>query len=226
VVIGSVYSATARNHWPAGRPINELQYWMAATGDYITVQVDLRGSAGYGVAFRESFQGDWGGGDLEDLHSTVDYLKTLPYVDADRIGIWGNSYGGMMVLFALFEKPGMFAAGVSGSPAIDVRYFTQNDMHLSRREHTHPETFAKSTLLNYGEKLQDPLMFIHGFHDDIVPFKTTAEMMEKLMLLGKDFDQVIPSQSAHWWAYPEHYAVHTFRKFMQFFERHVGGGAR
>jgi len=226
VVIGHVYSGTVRNQWLTPRPISLLQHKMAVDGDYIIVQVDLRGSVGYGVPFREAFQGDWGGGDLEDLHSTVDYLKTLPYVDSDRIGIWGNSYGGMMVLFALFERPGMFAAGISGSPAIDVHYFTQNDQHLSRRPQTHPETFDKSTLLNYGEKLQDPLMFIHGLHDDIVPFHTTAKMMEKLMLLGLDFEQVIPMQSAHWWAYPEHYAVHTFRRFMQFIDRHVGPGAR
>ena len=226
VIIGSVYSGTVRNQWSGPRPISLLQQWMAAQGQYITVQVDLRGSVGYGVAFREAFQGDWGGGDLEDLHSTVDYLKTLPYVDADRIGIWGNSYGGMMVLFALFERPGMFAAGISGSPAIDVHYFTQNDQHLSRRPQTHPEIFRKSTLLNYGEKLQDPLLFIHGLHDDVVPFKTTVDMMEKLMLLGKDFDMVVPPQSGHWWASPEHYAVHTFRKFVQFFDRHVGPGGR
>jgi len=226
VIIGNVYSATARNQWTWPRPVSLLQHAMAHDGDYITVQVDLRGSSGYGVDFREAFQGDWGGGDLEDLHSTVDYLKTLPYVDADRIGIWGNSYGGMMALFALFERPGMFAAGVAGSPAIDVNYFTQNDQHLSRRPHTHPQIFRDSTLLNYGEKLEDPLMIIHGLHDDIVPWKTTAAMIEKLMLLGKDFDMVVPPQSAHWWGYPEHYAVHTFRKMRAFFDRHVGAGAR
>lgn len=226
VIIGNVYSATARSQWTWPRPVSLLQHAMAYDGDYITVQVDLRGSSGYGVDFREAFQGDWGGGDLEDLHSTVDYLKTVPYVDADRIGIWGNSYGGMMALFALFERPGMFAAGVAGSPAIDVNYFTQNDQHLSRRPHTHPETFRDSTLLNYGEKLEDPLMIIHGLHDDIVPWKTTAAMIEKLMLLGKDFDMIVPPQSAHWWAYPEHYAVHTFRKMRAFFDRHVGAGAR
>jgi dipeptidyl-peptidase-4 len=226
VIIGNVYSSTARNQWSWPRPVNLLQHAMADDGDYITVQVDLRGSAGYGVDFREAFQGDWGGGDLHDLHSTVDYLKTLNYVDPERIGIWGNSYGGMMVLFALFERPGMFAAGVSGSPAIDVHYFTQNDQHLSRRPHTHPETFRDSTLLNYGEKLEDPLLIIHGLHDDIVPWKTTAAMIEKLMLLGKDFDMVVPPQSAHWWGYPEHYAVHTFRKLRAFFDRHVGAGAR
>lgn len=226
VIIGNVYSATARNQWVWPRPISLLQQKMTVEDEYITVQVDLRGSAGYGVKFREAFQGDWGGGDLEDLHSTVDYLKTLPYVDPDRIGIWGNSYGGMMVLFALFERPGMFAAGIAGSPAIDPHYFTQNDQHLSRRPQTHPEIFEKSGLLNHGEKLEDPLLFIHGFHDDIVPLKTTIAMFEKLMLLGKDFDMVIPPESAHWWAYPEHYAVHTFRKFMQFFHRHIPPGGQ
>jgi dipeptidyl-peptidase 4 len=226
VIIGNVYSGTARKQWIWPRPISLLQQRMVHDGEYIIVQVDLRGSVGYGVEFREAFQGDWGGGDLEDLHSTVEYLHTLPHVDPERIGIWGNSYGGMMVLFALFERPGLFAAGIAGSPAIDVHHFTQNDQHLARRPWTHPEIFQDSTLLNYGDKLEDPLLIIHGLHDDIVPFKTTVMMMEKLMLLGKDFDMIVPAESGHWWAYPEHYSVHTFRKFMQFFDRHVGPGGR
>jgi dipeptidyl-peptidase-4 len=222
VVIGSVYSNTVRNEW---RGLNQsLQQFMALEGKYINLQVDLRGSVGYGVAFREAFQGDWGGGDLEDLHSAVDYLKTLPYVDPDRIGIWGSSYGGMMVLFALFERPGMFKAGVAGAPAIEVARFTSGDQHLSRRPSSHPQIFRKSTLLNYGERLQDPLLLIHGLQDDIVPFKSTVMMAEKLMALGKDFDIAIAPRSVHGWTRQEHYAVFMMRKLVQHFDRHLGPG--
>ena len=231
VILGNVYSNTVRNSWstrghPTPERISAFQQAMAMDGDYITIQVDLRGSIGYGVDFRETFQGDWGGDDLEDLHSTVDYLKTLPYVDRDRIGIWGNSYGGMLVLFALFEKPGMFKAGVAGAPAIDVSKFTSNDQHLSRRPHTHPEIFRKSTLLNYGEKLADPVLIIHGLHDDIVPVQSTLQMYEKLLLLGKEPDIIIAPTSSHWWASDEHYAIYAFGKIREYFERHVGDGAR
>jgi len=231
VIIGNVYSNTVRNSWstrghPTPERISAFQQAMAIDGEYITIQVDLRGSIGYGVDFRETFQGDWGGDDLEDLHSTVDYLRTIPYVDAERIGIWGNSYGGMLVLFALFEKPGMFSAGVAGAPAIDVSKFTSNDQHLSRRPNTHPEIFRKSTLLNYGENLADPVLIIHGLHDDIVPIQSTLQMYEKLLLLGKEPDIIIAPTSSHWWASDEHYAVHTFGKIREYFERYVGDGAR
>lgn len=226
VILGNVYSNTVRNSWttrghPTAERISAFQQSMALEGGYITIQVDLRGSIGYGVAFREAFQGDWGGDDLNDLLSTVDYLKSLPYIDPERIGIWGNSYGGMLVLFALFEEPGVFAAGVAGAPAVDVSKFTSNDQHLSRRPHTHPEIFERSTLLNYGEGLNDPLMIIHGLHDDIVPFQSTLMMFEKLLLLGKRPDLVVVPTSPHWWAEDEHYAVYTFSKIREYFDRHL-----
>lgn len=226
VLIGNVYSNTVRNAWDAERPTTNLQQRLALTGEYIHVQVDLRGSVGYGVAFREAFQGDWGRGDLRDLVATVDYLETLDYVDPGRIGLWGNSYGGLMVLSALFREPGLFAGGIAGAPAVDVEHFTGYDQHLTRRPDTHPEIFETGSLLDLGEDLSDPLMIIHGMHDDIVPFKTTLMMTEKLMLLGKDFDLVAMPRAPHWWAGTEHYAVYTFGKLEAFFRRHVPPGPR
>ncbi len=224
VVLGPVYSNTVRNSWAGAR--NTYAQMEALAGKYINVQVDLRGSIGYGVAFREAFQGDWGGGDLEDLHSAVEYLQTLPYVDQDRIGVWGSSYGGMMAMFALFNKPDVFKVGVAGAPAVDVAYFTSFDQHLSRRPHTHPETFRNSNLLNYGEDLEGKLLFIHGMRDTTVPFRTTVRMMEKLMLLGKDFDIAFAPNAPHGWSSSEHYAVFLNRKLQQYFDLHLGAGPR
>ena len=225
VIIGSVYSNTVQRWWNPDRPTSILQQQMALTGDYITVLVDVRGSIGYGVDFREAFQGDWGGDDLEDLHSAVEYLSSLPHVDPDRIGMWGNSYGGLLVLAALFKKPGLFAAGVAGAPAVDVHHFTGGDQHLTRHPRTHPEIFER-TLLVLGEDLSDPLLMIHGVHDDIVPLKTTLMMAEKLTLLNRPFELELVHNSAHWWAATEHYALHTFRRLHDFLIRHVPPGGR
>ena len=224
VMFGSIYSNTALNQWNPDRPTSFLQQQMALKGDYITVLVDVRGSVGYGVAFREAFQGDWGGDDLEDLHSAVDYLRTLAEVDPDRIGIWGNSYGGLLVLAGLFKKPGLFAAGVAGAPAVDIWHFTGFDQHLTRRPDTHPEIFEYGSLLDHGEKLADPLLIIHGVHDDIVPLKTTLMMAEKLKLLGKRFELDIVHDSGHWWAASDHYARYTFGRLVEFMHRHVPPG--
>ncbi len=226
VIFGSIYSNTVLNAWNPDRSTSLLQQQMAMAGDYITVVVDVRGSVGYGVDFREAFQGDWGGDDLEDLHSAVNYLTTLPHVDADRIGIWGNSYGGLLVLSALFQKPGLFAAGVAGAPAVDIWHFTGFDQHLTRRPDTHPEIFEHGSLLSLGEKLEDPLLIIHGRHDDIVPLKTTLMMAEKLTLLGKRFELDIPHDSGHWWAANDHYARYTFGRLDEFLRRHVAPGPR
>jgi dipeptidyl-peptidase 4 len=226
VIFGSIYSNTVLNTWNPDRPTSILQQQMAMAGDYITVLVDVRGSVGYGVAFREAFQGDWGGDDLEDLHSAVEYLAALPHVDPNRIGIWGNSYGGLLVLTALFKKPGIFAAGVAGAPAVDIWHFTGFDQHLTRRPDTHPQIFEHGSLLSLGEDLEDPLLIIHGLHDDIVPLKTTLMMTEKLKLLGKRFELDIVHDSGHWWAASDHYARYTFGRLNDFLRRNVPPGSQ
>jgi dipeptidyl-peptidase 4 len=226
VIFGSVYSNTVLNAWNPDRPTSILQQQMALSGDYITALVDVRGSVGYGVEFREAFQGDWGRGDLEDLHAAVEYLAGLDHVDPERIGIWGNSYGGLLVLAGLFKKPGLFAAGVAGAPAVDVWHFTGFDQHLTRHPDTHPHIFSEGSLLAYGDRLEDPLLIIHGLHDDIVPLKTTLMMTEKLALLGRPFELHIVHDSGHWWAASEHYRLNTFRRLDDFLRRHVPPGPR
>ena len=223
VIFGPVYSNTVRNRW--GGLTGTLQQFLVQQG-YIVVQVDVRGSVGYGRAFREAFLMDYGGKDLDDLEAVANGLKALPYVDGSRIGIWGSSYGGLLSVYALLKKPGLFAAGVAGAPAVDPHAFGPDDVAITRSPETHPDAFVRGSALGLGEGLRDHLLIIHGLMDDVVPFRTTMALAERLMLLGKDFDLATAPAATHAWSAREHYAVYFYRKLVQYFDRHLRGLAR
>ena len=216
VIFGPMYSNTVRNRW--GGVTGTLQQWMVQQG-YIVVQVDVRGSVGYGRRFREAFLMDYGGGDLDDVQAVVDGMKALPYVDGARMGIWGSSYGGLLTVHALLKRPGLFAAGVAGAPAVDPRAFGPDDVAITRSPDTHPDAFVKGSALGLGDRLQDHLLIIHGMMDDVVPFRTTMALAERLMLLGKDFDLATAPAATHAWSSREHYAIYFFRKLTEYFGR-------
>jgi dipeptidyl-peptidase-4 len=218
VIFGPVYSNTVRNRW-AGLS-GTLQQYLVQQG-YIVVLADVRGSVGYGRRFREAFLMDYGGKDLDDLAAVVDGLKALPYVDGERIGIWGSSYGGLLSVYALLKRPGMFAAGVAGAPAVDPHAFGPDDVAITRSPATHPDAFVRGSALALGENLRDRLLIIHGLMDDVVPFRTTLALAERLMLLGKDFDLATAPAATHAWTAREHYAIYFYRKLTQFFDRHL-----
>jgi dipeptidyl-peptidase-4 len=77
-----------------------------------------------------------------------------------------------------------------------------------------------------GDELRDPLLIIHGLMDDVVPFRTTMALAERLMLLGKDFDVATAPAATHAWTAREHYALYFYRKLVQFFDRHLKGIAQ
>lgn len=220
VIFGPVYSNTVRNRWNG--LAGTLQQFLVQRG-YIVVQVDVRGSVGYGREFREAFLMDYGGKDLDDLQAAVDGLKTLPYVDGRRIGIWGSSYGGLLSVYALLKRPGVYAAGVAGAPAVDPHAFGPDDVAITRTPATHPEAFVRGSTLQLGDDLRDPLLIIHGLMDDVVPFRTTMALAERLMLLGKDFDVATAPAATHAWTAREHYALYFYRKLVGFFDRHLAG---
>lgn len=219
VIFGNMYSNTVRNRWEPR--FAALQQYLVERG-YIVVQVDVRGSTGYGRDFREAFLMDWGGGDLEDIHSAVDHLKTLPHVDGERLGIWGTSYGGTLTIYSLLRKPGLFRAGVAAAPAVDPYFFGSDDVAICRRPQTHPETFTRGAL-QFAANLQDHLLIVHGMQDDVVPFQTSVALAEELTRLGKDFEVAFAPAATHAWSQRPDYALYLMRRLVGHFDRHLAG---
>ena len=223
VLFGPVYSNTVRNRW--GGMNGMLQQYLALEKGYIVVQVDVRGSTGYGREFREKFLMDWGGGDLEDLESAVTYMKSLPFVDASRFGIWGSSYGGTLTVYSLLKKPGLFQAGVAGAAATDPYLFGSDDVAIVRRPQSHPATFTRGAL-QYAGNLRDHLLLIHGMQDDVVPFSSAVALAEEFMKRGKDFDFAFAPAATHGWTQRPYYATYLLRKLVAHFDRYLGPGPR
>lgn len=217
VLFGPVYSNTARNRWAGTYSL--VQQYLARKG-YIIVQVDSRGSNGYGRAFREEFLLGFADQDIEDYASAVAYMESLDYVDPDRIGIWGSSYGGTLSVYSLLMKPGLFQVGVAAAAAVDPMFFGTDDVAIVRRPQTHPEIFERKAL-NYAANLEDKLLFIHGIQDHVVPFKTTAVLAEELIKQGKDFDFAFAPGATHGWSRERHYNRYLFGKLIEYFDRHL-----
>lgn len=218
VLFGPMYSNTARNRW-SGR-YSRIQQLLVQKG-YIVVQVDVRGSTGYGRAFREEFLVDFAGDDIEDIVSAVEYLKTQPQVDTERLGIWGSSYGGTLSIYTLLKKPGLFRAGVAAAAAVDPHFFGTDDVAIVRRPDTHPEVYLNRAE-TLAHKLEDHLLIIHGMQDQVVPFKTTAALAEALIREGKDFDFAFAPGATHSWSREAYYSRYLFGKMLQHFDRYLG----
>jgi dipeptidyl-peptidase-4 len=217
VLFGPMYSNTVRNRW--GGVYNRVQQLMVQKG-YIIVQVDMRGSTGYGRDFREEFLVDFAGDDIEDIVSAVEYLKTIPYMDTERMGIWGSSYGGTLSIYTLLKKPGLFRAGVAAAAAVDPHFFGTDDVAIVRRPDTHPEVFL-NTAARYAANLEDHLLIIHGMQDQVVPFKTTAALADLLIKEGKDFDFAFAPGATHSWSRETHYSRYLFGKMISHFDRYL-----
>ncbi len=224
-ILGSVYANTVRNQW-GGRtshPTWGLDQYLAQEG-YVLLNVDMRGSWGHGKAFRQGLFKDYGGIDVEDLHSGVEYLATTGYVDMERVGIWGSSYGGLMTCMSLFRKPGVFRAGIAGAPATNVWHAFPEQMWVMGPPDKNAAEFLDSSAFSHSGGLEDPLMIIHGMRDSVVLFQDSVNLVQRLLLQGKDVDLVVLPDSGHGWDNEGLYQTRfAFRKMVAFFDRHLKG---
>jgi dipeptidyl-peptidase-4 len=224
-ILGSVYTDAVRNQW-GGRtahPTWGLDQYLAQEG-YILLNVDMRGSWGRGRDHRRGIRLDYGGMDIEDLESGVRFLETLGYVDMDRVGLWGSSYGGLMTAMSLFRKPGLYAAGVAGAPATSVWHALTGQMAVMLGPEDSPAEYIDSSPFMHADGLEDPLMIIHGMRDRVVLYKDTVTLVRRLILLGKDVDLVTLPDSGHGWDNENLTQTRfAFNKMVEFFDRHLGG---
>ena len=154
---------------------------------YTVLDVDYRGSAGYGAAWRTAVYGHMGGRDLEDFVDAADYLVKEEGCSKDRIGIYGGSYGGFITLMALFNKPGVFRAGAALRPVTDWSHY--NDGYTSNildDPLESPEHYAVSSPINFAQGLADHLLICHGLLDDNVHVQGVLRLQQRLIELRKD----------------------------------------
>ncbi len=127
---------------------------------------------------------------------------------------------------SLFKKPGVYKAGVAGAPATNVWHALTGQVENLRRPETHPEAYRKSSAFSHAEGLKDHLMLIHGLQDDVVLFKDSVTLAEKLMMSGKNFDFVVLPSATHSYGLKDYVARFVLTKVAEHFDRHLGPGPK
>ncbi len=182
-IYGGPHAQVVRNAWGGA---TFLWHELMAQKGYIIFSLDNRGSWGRGHHFEEPIHFRLGKQELSDQRDGVQYLKSLPYVDANRIGIWGWSYGGHMTLHAMFEDGDDFKAGFAGGPVTDWRYYdtiyTERYLGLPQKNE---KGYDDSSPVKYAGQLKGKLLIAHGTGDDNVHFANTLSVINDLIDAGK-----------------------------------------
>lgn len=203
------------NGWNGG-----LEQFLVQQG-WAVFSVDNRGTPDRGKAFEDQIYRAMSGVEVADQLAGVAWLKQQPWVDAKRIAVYGWSYGGYMTLRLLETAPGTFAAGVSGAP---VTKWDLYDTHYTERYMGKPQdpggAYAKADPLTYTDKLNDPLLVIHGMADDNVLFEHSTALMAKLQAAGQPFETMVYPGQTHRVAGPG-VSVHLWRTILGFLDRNV-----
>ena len=160
---------------------------------YIVLDLDYRGSQGYGRNWRTAVYRNMGHPELEDYLDGLDWLAANHQGDKANAGIYGGSYGGFMTYMAMFRAPGAFKAGAALRPVADwMQYNHEYTSNILNTPDLDPEAYKRSSPINYAEGLQGHLLIAHGMVDDNVFFKDSVDMTQKLMELHKDNWQLAP----------------------------------
>ncbi len=186
---GGPHAQVVRNAWGGA---TFLWHQLMAQKGFIIFALDNRGSAGRGHLFEEPIHFRFGAQELSDQRDGVTWLKSQPYVDSSRIGIWGWSYGGHMTLHAMFEDPEDFKAGFAGGPVTDWRYYdsiyTERYLGLLPQ---HAHSYEDSSPIENAARLTGKLLIAHGTGDDNVHFANTLGLVDDLIEAGK-YVEVMP----------------------------------
>ncbi len=174
-VYGGPHTQMVTNSWLAGTGL--WDYYMAQN-DYVMFTLDNRGSSDRGLEFENVIHRECGQNEMQDQMKGIEYLKSLPYVDAKRIGVHGWSYGGFMTITLLINYPETFKVGVAGGPVIDWKFYEvmYGERYMDMPQEN-PEGYKKTSLLENAGKLNSQLLVIEGYLDATVVPQNSLEFL-------------------------------------------------
>jgi dipeptidyl-peptidase-4 len=225
-VYGGPGAQRVRRAWGGYPRTNEgfFREYLAQHG-YIVFTLDNRGTAFRGVRFKTALYHHLGSVEVEDQVAGAQFLKTLPYVDPKRIGVFGWSYGGYMALMCMMQAPDVFAAGIAGAPVTDWRLY---DTHYTEQFMGTPQDnaagYAASSVMAHADQLRGSLLIMHGMADDNVLFTHSTTLFKKLQDLNKPFDIMTYPGSKHGLLRHADTGPHGYATVKRFLDTQLGGG--
>jgi dipeptidyl aminopeptidase/acylaminoacyl peptidase len=185
-VHGAGYLQNAHYRWSSYFREYMFHNLLADKG-YTVLDIDYRGSAGYGRDWRTGIYRHMGGKDLSDHVDATKYLVSNLGIDPGKIGIYGGSYGGFITLMALFTTPGVFKAGAALRPVTDWAHYNHGyTSNILNEPFTDSLAYARSSPINFAAGLKNHLLICHGMVDVNVHFQDVVRLSQRLIELGKD----------------------------------------
>ena len=218
-VYGGPAAPTVENTWMHR---SELWHRYMAEQGICVLFCDNRSALGRGNSDTWKVYKDLASTELRDLEDAVHWLKKQPWVDGDRIGLWGWSYGGYFTAYAMTHSTS-FRAGVAGAPVTDWNNY--DSVYTERYMDTpqsNPEGYKSSSVISAAKNLHGRLMLIHGEIDDNVHMANTMQFVHALQKAQKKFDLMIYPNNRHGVVDPEQ-SYHQYQTMTDFFRRHLLG---
>jgi dipeptidyl-peptidase-4 len=216
-VYGGPHAQLVNKTW-----LNDARWWdyyMASKG-YLVFTLDNRGSANRGQVFEDVIHRELGINETADQMEGIEYLKSLPFVDGNRIGVHGWSYGGFMTLNLMLRHPETFKVGVAGGPVVDwARYEVMYGERYMDTSDENQKGYTDSNMLNHVQNLKGKLMIIHGAQDPTVVMQNSMQFIEKCIDLNKQLDFFVYSIHEHNVRGVDR--LHLMEKISQYFFDHL-----
>lgn len=193
---------------------------------YVVLDVDYRGSAGYGRDWRTDVYDYLGGLDFQDHLDGIDHIVKNYRVDPARVGMYGGSYGGFMAEMAAMRAPERIACAAALRPVADWKnYYASSPIYTTERlgfPDKNREAYRRSSPITYADQLRRPLLILHGMVDDNVHFQDSVQLVQKLIELGKTdyFDVMFYPKENHSFTRPESW-TDEYERILRFFDQHL-----
>ncbi len=221
MVYGGPHGPRVKNIWGGF-----FEQVLVANG-YVVFSVDNRGTDFRGTDFDRPIYRNMGDPEVRDQAVGARYLQSRPFVDSERVGVFGWSYGGYMTLMCMLKTPELYAAGVSGAPVTDWRLY---DTHYTERYMGTPldneAGYLSGNVLPLAGRLSAPLLLMHGMADDNVLFTHTTALMKALQDEGKVFELMTYPGGKHGLLRIPEQGRHGYRTILDFFNRKLRPGGR